>query len=207
MRYIDPKCRKCRREKQKLFLKSERCYSPQCPLEKKGAIGPGEQGTRQKRRLSEFGQQLREKQKTKSIYGLNEAQFKRYFYQAWKKKGSQTGKALLQILESRLDNIVFRLGLAPSRSVARQLVSHGHIRVDNQKVNIPSYSTKPGQIITLTDHGLKNAQVKKMLANKDYRLPLWLQRKAAVGKMVRFPERNEIDTEIDEKLILEYYSR
>lgn len=202
MRYLDAKCKLCRREGKKLFLKGERCYSPKCPLEKKGAVPPGIHGLRRRRRLSEFGQQLREKQKAKRIYGLSERQFKRYFELANKK-----GLSFLQILESRLDNVVYRLGFVPSRSVARQIVSHGHIQVEGKKVNIPSYQLKPGQTINLTPRGLEIDHVKKMLANKEYRVSPWLKRKAAVGKMERLAERSEIDTEVDEKLILEYYSR
>lgn len=197
------KCKICRREGKKLFLKGERCYSPKCPLEKKGAVPPGAHGPRgRSRRLSDFGQQLREKQKAKRAYRVREAQFKRYFDLANKR-----GLSLLQILESRLDNIIYRLGLVPSRSIARQTVSHGHVQVDGKKVNIPSYQLKPGQIVSLSPKGLEIDQVKKMLANKEYRVPAWLKRKAAVGKMERLPQREEIDTEVDEKLIIEYYSR
>lgn len=197
------KCRICRREGKKLFLKGERCYSPKCPLEKKGAVPPGVHGPRgRSRRLSDFGQQLREKQKAKRNYRVRETQFKRYFDLANKK-----GLSFLQILESRLDNVVYRLGLVPSRSIARQTVSHGHVQVDGKKVNIPSYQLKPGQIVSLSPKGLEIDQVKKMLANKEYRIPAWLKRKAAVGKMERLPQREEIDTEVDEKLIIEYYSR
>ena len=205
-RYKDAKCRLCRREGVKLFLKGERCYSPKCPLEKKGAVPPGQHGLKRRRRLSSYGQQLREKQKTKRFYGVLERQFRRYFNQAIKKRGT-TGKVLLQLLESRLDNIVFRLGLVPSRSVSRQLVNHGHILVDNEKVDIPSYQVKPGQTITLTTKGLEAELVKKSLAEKERKIPDWLQRKAAVGKMVRLPERDEIDVEVDESLIIEHYSR
>lgn len=204
---INGKCRLCRREGQKLFLKSDRCYSPRCPLEKKGAVPPGSQGLKGRKKLSEFGRQLREKQKAKRVYGIKERQFKRYFNEVVKKKGVETGEALLQMLETRLDNVVYRLGLAPSRSIARQLVSHKHILVDDKKVNIPSYQVKPGQTVRPTAKGLQIAHVKKMLANKNYRLPPWLKRKAAVGKIERLPTRNEIDTELDEKMIVEFFSR
>lgn len=192
------KCKICRREGKKLYLKGDRCYSPKCPLERKGAVPPGIHGPKRRKRLSEFGHQLREKQKAKRIYGVSERQFKRYLEQ---------GEKLLPILESRLDNVVYRLGFVPSRSIARQIVSHGHIQVDGKKVNIPSYQLKPGQTVSLTSRGLGIDDVKKMLSNKDYRVPVWLKRKAAVGKMERLPERSEIDTEVDEKLIIEYYSR
>lgn len=206
MRYLDPKCKLCRREGRRLFLKGERCYSPKCPLEKKGAVPPGVHGPKRRRRLSAFGQQLREKQKAKRFYGVSERQFKRYFDLANKKRGN-TGEALLQTLESRLDNVVYRLGFVPSRSIARQIVSHCHVQVDGKKVNIPSYQLKLGQTVSLTTKGLEINHVKKMLANKEYRAPAWLKRKAAVGKMDRLPKREEIDTEVDEKLIIEYYSR
>jgi len=205
-RYTDPKCRLCRREGTKLFLKSSRCYSFKCPLEKKGAVPPGQHGLRRRRRLSSFGKQLREKQKAKRLYGVLERQFRRYFNQALKvKKGK--GKVLLQILESRLDNIIYRLGFAPSRSVARQLVSHGHVLVDNKKVNIPSYQVKTGQVLSLTSKGVKINHVKESLADKSRKVPKWLLKKAAVGKMNRLPRREEIEADINEDLIVEFYSR
>lgn len=205
-RYIDAKCKICRREGKKLFLKGDRCYSPKCPVNKKGAVPPGIHGLRRRRRFSDFGQQLREKQKAKRFYGVRERQFKRYFDLATKKKGG-AGKFLLRILESRLDNVVYRLGFVSSRSIARQIISHGHIQVDGRKVNISSYQLRPGQVISITTKGLKIENVKKMLANKDYQVPVWLEKKAAVGKVKKLPERSEIDTEVDENLIIEYYSR
>lgn len=205
-RYLGAKCRLCRREGSKLFLKGERCYSPQCPLEKKGPVPPGQHGAKRQRRLSNYGQQLREKQKVKRLYGVLERQFKKYFRQAFKSKG-ETGKVLLEILESRLDNIVYRLGLSPSRSVARQLVSHGHVLVDNQKVNVPSFLVKPGQTVSLDSRGLKVPSVKAVLADKTQKVPAWLQRQAAIGKIKRLPERKEMPSEIDENLIVEFYSR
>lgn len=205
-RYTDAKCHLCRREGIKLFLKGERCYSPKCPIERKGAVIPGQHGQKRRSRLSDFGRQLREKQKTKRLYGVLERQFKNYFKKAAKEKET-TGEVLLQLLESRLDNVVFRLGLAPSRSVARQLVSHGHVLVDGKRVNIPSYQLNPGQIVSLVPKGLEIDLVKKSLAEKDRKIPDWLKRKAAVGKMIRLPGREEIDVDIDEHLIVEFYSR
>jgi len=205
-KYKDAKCRLCRREGVKLFLKGERCYSPKCPIERKGAVPPGEHGSKRQRRLSNYGQQLREKQKVKRIYGVLERSFRRYFKEARRVKEA-TGKMLLQILESRLDNVVFRLGLTPSRSVARQIVRHGFVLVDGQKVNLPSYQVKPEQIVTLTTEGLKLKQVKDSLIEKERIIPKWLQRKAAVGKIKRLPEREEIEVDINEDLIVEYYSR
>ena len=205
-RYLDSKCRLCRREGTKLFLKGERCFSPKCPLEKKGAVAPGQHGLKMRRRLSEYGVQLREKQKAKRTYGVLERQFRRYFKKAFKKRGI-TGEALLQLLESRLDNVVYRLGFVPSRSVARQLVHHGHILVDGKKVDIPSYQVKPGQVINLNPKAMKIEVVKKSLAEKKKEIPSWLQKKAAVGKIIRLPTREEIGADIAEQLIVEYYSR
>jgi len=205
-RYLDSKCRLCRREGTKLFLKGERCFSPKCPLEKKGAVAPGQHGLKMRRRLSEYGVQLREKQKAKRTYGVLERQFRRYFKKAFKKRGV-TGEALLQLLESRLDNVVYRLGFVPSRSVARQLVHHGHILVDGKKVDIPSYQVKPGQVINLNPKAMKIEVVKKSLAEKKKEIPSWLQKKAAVGKIIRLPTREEIGADIAEQLIVEYYSR
>ena len=205
-RYLDSKCRLCRREGTKLFLKGERCFSPKCPLEKKGAVAPGQHGLKMRRRLSEYGVQLREKQKAKRTYGVLERQFRRYFKKAFKKRGV-TGEALLQLLESRLDNVVYRLGFVPSRSVARQLVRHGHILVDGKKVDIPSYQVKSGQVINLNPKAMKIEVVKKSLAEKKKEIPSWLQKKAAVGKIIRLPTREEIGADIAEQLIVEYYSR
>jgi small subunit ribosomal protein S4 len=206
-RYLDAKCRACRREGEKLFLKGERCYGPKCPLERKGPVPPGQHGQKRKRRESEYGEQLREKQKTKKIYGVLERQFRKYFEKAFRVKGEATGKLLLQSLESRLDNVLYRLAFTPSRSVARQLINHKKVLVDNQKVNIPSFVVKPGQLITLTPEALKSEMISKSLAEKGRKIPSWLQRKAAVGKIIRLPEREEIDTDINENLIVEFYSR
>lgn len=205
-RYIDAKCRLCRREGTKLFLKGERCYSPKCPIERKGAVIPGQHGQKRRRRISDYARQLREKQKTKRLYGVLERQFKNYLKKAVKDKET-TGEVLLQLLESRLDNVVFRLGLAPSRSVARQLVSHGHVLADGKRVNISSYQVKPGQVVSLASKGLEIDLIKESLAEKDRKIPAWLERKAAVGKMARLPKREEIDVDIDEHLIVEFYSR
>jgi len=207
-RYLGAKCRLCRAAGTKLFLKAERCYSSKCPLERKGAVPPGQHGQKKKGRvrLSKYGEQLAEKQKIRRIYGVLEKQFRRYFEKALKARG-ETGKALLQFLERRLDNVVYRLGFAPSRSVARQLVKHGHVLVDNKKVNIPSYQVKPGQIISLTPKTLKMEVVSKSLEEKERKIPSWLQRKAAIGKINRLPEREDIDFDINEDLIVEFYSR
>src|SRR4030042_4459651 len=137
-RYTDAKCRLCRREGIKLFLKGERCYSPKCPIERKGAVPPGQHGPRLRKRLSEYGQQLREKQKAKRMYGMLEKQFRKLFERARKFRGN-TGDQLISFCERRLDNAIYRGGLAPTRAAARQLVGHGHVRINEKKVTIPSY--------------------------------------------------------------------
>lgn len=205
-RYTDSKCQLCRREGMKLFLKGDRCYSPKCPIERRGAVPPGQHGPKLRVRLSEYGQQLREKQKAKRLYGVLERQFRRYFKKAIKTPEA-TGEVLLQLLESRLDNIVYRLGLVPSRSVARQLVSHGHVLVNDKKVNIASYQVRPGETIRLSDEGMKIPQVEKDWAERAKNVPKWLQRQGPVGKMIRLPKRDEVESGIDDKLIVEYYSR
>ena len=204
-RYTGPKCRLCRREKVKLFLKGDRCFSPNCPIEKKGAVPPGQHGLKSSQRQSDYGKQLREKQKTKRIYGLTERHLKNYFQKAIKVRQT-TGEFLLQMLESRLDNIFYRLGFVSSRNLARQLVTHKHVLVDGKKVNIPSYQLKPGQVVSLDKKALDLPEVKKSLAEKT-KLPDWLKKKAAVGQMVRLPKRDEIEGDIDEQLIVEFYSR
>ncbi len=205
-RYTDAKCRVCRQEGLKLFLKGERCYSPKCPIERKGAVPPGQHGPRGRRRLSEYGQQLRAKQKTKRLYGVLERQFRRYYKKAVKARET-TGEVLLQLLESRLDNVVFRLGLAPSRSVARQLVTHGHVFINNKRVDIVSYQVKPSELIRLDDKAMKMPQVKKNWAERAKNLPKWLQRRGPIGKITRLPKRDEVESDIDDRLIIEYYSR
>ncbi len=198
-RYTGPKRRLSRREGLPLFAKDIKA------LERKGAIPPGQHGARMRRRLSEFGIQLREKQKAKRFYGILEKQFNKYFKMASKIKGS-TGLTLLELLETRLDNVVYRLNLAKSRAGARQLVSHGHIRVDGKKVNIPSFRVKVGETIALSQQLLDNTQVKNVLS-EGQTLPAWLDRKATLGKVLRKPERSEMEQAINEQLIVEYYSR
>lgn len=205
-RYNDAKCRLCRREGTKLFLKGERCLSPKCPVEKKGAVPPGQHGSKMRKELSNFGFQLRAKQKVKRTYGLLERQFRRYIKEATRKKGA-TSRALFQILERRLDNVVYRLGLAPSRSVARQIVNHGHVLVDQKKVSIPSYLVGPEELITLDKKSQEMTIIKKALADKRYEPPVWLKRQGPVGKVLHLPEGEDIQTDINEQLIIEYYSR
>ncbi|RJR24980.1 30S ribosomal protein S4 [Candidatus Microgenomates bacterium] len=203
--YFSEKCRLCRNAGEKLFLKGERCFT-KCPIDKKGAVAPGQHGAKRRRKVSDFGLRLKEKQKLKRIYGISEAELKKYFGQA-RKVREATGEAMLQILESRLDNLVYRLGFVPSRRSARQLVSHGHVRVDGKAVNIPSYRVKPEQVISMDEKALSMTLVKSMLDKKDVSLPDWLERKAAVGKLAALPGRNKIDTNINEQLVVEYYSR
>lgn len=198
-RYTGPKRRLSRREGLPLFTKDVKA------LEKKGIVAPGQHTGRSRRRISEYGVQLREKQKAKRLFGLLERQFKKYYEMASKVKGS-TGLTLLQSLETRLDNIVYKLGFASSRAEARQLVNHGHILVDNKKVTIPSFKASKNQTIALSSKLGDNTQVKKSL-EEVATLPEWLERKATVGKVLRIPERSEMEQSVNEQLIVEYYSR
>ncbi len=199
------KCRLCRAAGTKLFLKGERCFT-KCPIDRKGAVPPGQHGAKRKRKLSDFGVRLAEKQKLKRIYGLNEAPLKKYFQEA-KKVKEATGEAILQILETRLDNLVYRLGFAPSRRSAKQLVDHKHIQVDGKTVNIPSFRVKPGQIINLDKEAMEIPEVKAALGKKEVTIPGWLEKKGAVGKLDHLPKREEIGTDVSEQLVVEYYSR
>lgn len=198
-RYTGPKRRLSRREGVALFAKDAAF------IERVGAVVPGQHGTRRSRKPSEYGIQLREKQKAKRIYGLLERQFAKYYQMASKRKGN-TGNALMEFLETRLDNTVYRLGFSPSRAGARQMVSHGHIAVDGKKVTIPSFQVKPGSTIAILPKMLDNTQVLRSLKS-DMTLPEWLERKAAVGKVLRLPTRDEAEGGINESLIVEYYSR
>lgn len=200
-RYTGPKHKLCRAEGVAI------CGLPTCPVIKRNAGPPGEHGQKGRRKMSEYGVQLREKQKVKRMYGVFERQFKKYFNMASKKQAS-TSEVLLQILETRLDNVVYRLGLTKTRQQARQLVSHGHIQVNGKKVTIPSYNAKIGDVITLSPKAA-NFQFVKSLAElkKEEKMPLWLSKKAIVGRVESIPKRDEIEGQIDEKLIVEYYSR
>ena len=206
-RYKDEQCRICRREGQKLFLKGARCYSDKCSISRRN-YAPGQHG--QKRaKLSEYGTQLREKQKTKSYYGVGEKQFRRYFEMASNKKGV-TGENLLQILESRLDNVVYRLGFGVSRPQARQLVTHGNIEVNGKKVDIASYLVKAGDVISIREVRKDNPVVKEnMEANSVRPLPEWLEvdREKMSGKVIRLANREDIDLPVEEHLIVELYSK
>jgi len=204
-RHTGPKCKLCRRERQKLFLKGERCYSDKCPIGKKQALPPGEHGATSSRRLSDYGVRLRAKQKAKRLFGVKEKAFKNYYKKAVSSKGD-AGDNLVRLLETRLDNVLFKGGLAVSRSVARQLINHGHVLVDDQKVNIPSFQVKVGQVISLKPKALELKIVKESIEEK--RQPSdWLKRKAAVIKMERLPQREEMESSIEEQFIIEFYSR
>jgi small subunit ribosomal protein S4 len=206
-RYTDAKCRLCRREGEKLFLKGSKCVSPKCTLEKK-KYAPGQHG-QNRTKLSTYGQQLREKQKTKRIYGVLERQFRRYFHIAEVFRGA-TGTVLLQLLERRLDNIVYRLGIATSRAQARQIVRHNHIFVDGRRVNIPSFLVKPGNKITLAEgsRGLKTIAQNLEDNSRTSRVPYlsWDQENAA-GVFLAAPSREDIPTQVREQMIVELYSK
>jgi len=197
----------CRREGQKLFLKGDRCYTQKCAMECR-AYAPGMHG-QNRSKTSEYGQQLREKQKAKRYYGLLESQFRSYFDMAERRAG-QTGENLLSILESRLDNVVYRLGFAMSRAEARQLVSHGHFTVNGRKVNIPSYLVKPGMVVSLKDSSKSLEKIKANVeANAFRQPPKWLEYDAnnMIAKVVAVPAREDIDLPIEEHLIVELYSK
>ena len=204
-RYTDEQCRICRREGQKLFLKGSRCYTDKCSISRRN-YAPGQHG--QKRaKLSEYGTQLREKQKTKSYYGVGEKQFRGYFEMASNKKGV-TGENLLQILESRLDNVVYRLGFGTSRAQARQLVNHGQFEVNGQKVDIPSYLVKAGDVITVRENKKDNVTIKANVENARP-VPAWLElnNETLSGKVVRLASREDVDIPVEEHLIVELYSK
>ena len=206
-RYTDEQCRICRREGQKLFLKGSRCYSDKCSISRRN-YAPGQHG--QKRaKLSEYGTQLREKQKTKSYYGVGEKQFRGYFEMASNKKGI-TGENLLQILESRLDNVVYRLGFGASRAQARQLVNHGQFAVNGHKVDIPSYLVKAGDVITVRENKKDNGAIKANIeVNSARPVPAWLElnNENLSGKVIRLASREDVDIPVEEHLIVELYSK
>lgn len=207
-RYTGAVCRLCRREGQKLFLKGDRCYSSKCSVAKR-SYAPGQHGQARNRKASEYGKQLRTKQQARRFYGVLEGQFRHYFEMAEKMPGV-TGENLLRILESRLDNVVYRLGFADSRAQARQLVLHGHFRVNGRKVTIPSFLTKVGQTITVKDGSRQLGLIKDIVEKNTGRtVPKWLEvnREAMEAKVVAVPEREDIDLPIEETLIVELYSK
>ncbi len=206
-RYKDEQCRVCRREGQKLFLKGSRCYTDKCSIARRN-YAPGQHGQRRKK-MSEYGTQLREKQKTKAFYGVQEKQFRKYFEMASVTKGV-TGERLLQILESRLDNVVYRLGFGVSRAQARQLVNHGHFEVNGKKVDIPSYLVKAGDVVSVREIRKDNKTIKENVENNSSRpIPAWLEKdnEKLSGKVIRLASREDIDIPVQEHLIVELYSK
>jgi small subunit ribosomal protein S4 len=206
-RYTGAVCRLCRREGQKLFLKGDRCYTDKCAIARR-AYAPGMHG-QGRTKASEYGSQLREKQKAKRYYGVLETQFRGYFDMASKLKG-KTGENLLSLLECRLDNVIYRLGFGMSRAEARQLVTHGHFIVNGQKVDIPSFLVKPGMVITLKDTSKSLDKFKASLEANSFRQPpKWLEfdRDNVTAKVVAVPAREDIDLPVEEQLIVELYSK
>ena len=207
-RYTDPVCRLCRREGMKLFLKGAKCFSDKCPIEKRN-FAPGQHGKDRKAKIVGYGLQLREKQKAKRIYFTLEGQFRNYFEKAARSRGV-TGELLLQQLERRLDNVVFRLGFAQSRRQARQLVRHGHVAVNNRKVNIPSYEVSAGEEISIREKSKKLAvlEMAKEFASHGT-LPNWLEvnRDAYTARILSLPKREDIQLPVNEQLIVELYSK
>jgi small subunit ribosomal protein S4 len=206
-RYTGPVCRLCRREGAKLYLKGDRCYTGKCAIDRR-AYAPGQHGQGRKK-VSEYGLQLREKQKAKRIYGILETQFHNYFEKADRQKGV-TGENLLRLLERRLDNVVFRLGYGSSRTEARQLVRHGHFIVNGSRVNIPSFLVKVGDVVAVTEKSKESPKLKELAESAQSKAaPAWLEKDTAAlgGKIVSIPSREDIDVPIQEHLIVELYSR
>jgi small subunit ribosomal protein S4 len=210
-KYRGPVCKLCRREGEKLFLKGERCFTPKCAFERRG-YPPGQHGRGaqfRRRRESDYSRQLRAKQKARRVYGILERQFRRYYEVSLTRRGL-TGLNLLQILESRLDNVVYRLGFADSRSQARLLVTHGHFSVNGRRTDVPSMLISSGDVISVRDGSRKRTYFKDLDAVAEGKNVLaWLDRdlKSLTGKVIRLPERSEIDGNLQEQLIVEYYSR
>ena len=207
-RYIGPVCRLCRREDAKLFLKGDRCFSDKCGYERR-QYPPGQHGQGRKKRPSDYGQQLREKQKVKRIYGLLEKQFRGYYYKASRMRGV-TGENLLMLLERRLDNVALRFGFSSSHAEARQLVRHGHFTVNGKRINIPSYQVRPGDVIEVREKSRKIQKIVDAVTNVDrVPRPAWLEldKEAMRGKISQAPTRSDVSSDIDEQLIVELYSK
>ncbi len=210
-RYVGPSCKLCRREGMKLFLKGDKCYLEKCPFERR-SYPPGEHGKEasfRRRKLSDYAMQLREKQRARRIYGVLERQFRRYFREAVRREGL-TGENLLVVLETRLDNVVYRLGLADSRAQARQLVTHGHFTVNGRKTDIPSSLVRPNDIIAVRPESRRNKYFKmrrEMMGKRE--VPTWLSfnEETLDSRVLTLPARQEIDVSIEEQLIVEFYSR
>ena len=207
-RYTGPVCRQCRREGQKLFLKGARCYMQKCPIEQ-GTGAPGMHVGRRMKKMSEYGSQLRQKQSLRRQYGMGELQFHRFFEEAYRRQGV-TGEILLQLLEMRLDNVVYRLGLAPSRRAARQFVLHGHILVNDRKAAVPSMILKVGDVVTVKDAAKsKEAASRSAEAATAAQLPVWMSFDKALlrAEVLAVPTREQIAPIVDEQAIVELYSR
>jgi small subunit ribosomal protein S4 len=210
-KYLGPVCRLCRREGEKLYLKGERCFSPKCSIERR-EFAPGQHGRTaggRSDRQSDYARQLRAKQKARRIYGIYERQFRRYYGMALRRRG-MTGINLLQALETRMDNVVFRMGFTPNRETARVLVAHGHFTVNEQRTNVPSMLLKPGDAVAVRERSRGLTYFKGLNDVAESRtVPAWLDRDLAglSGKVMRLPERAEIDGNMNEQLIVEYYSR
>ena len=207
-RNLDPKCRQCRREGEKLFLKGEKCFTDKCAIERR-AYAPGQHGQKSGQRLSGYGQQLREKQKIRRIYGVLERQFRKVYAEADRKKG-QTGENLLQLLEGRLDAVAYRMGFGASRAEARQVVRHNGVLVNGKRVNIPSYTLRPGDVVELSQAARNHLRVKAALEAAEGRgFPEWLEVsvKEAKGTFKAYPQRTELPATINEGLVVELYWR
>ncbi len=207
-RNLDPKCRQCRREGEKLFLKGEKCFTDKCAIEKRN-YPPGQHGQRRASRLSDYGVQLREKQKLRRIYGILEKQFRGYYAEADRRKGI-TGENLLQLLESRLDNVVYKMGLGASRTESRQIVKHNAILVNGKRVNIPSYQVTPGDEVSVVESSKNQLRIKGALQAAEERgFPEWLEVdvKAYKGVFKNKPQRDDLPSTINESLVVELYSK
>ncbi len=207
-RNLDPKCRQCRREGEKLFLKAEKCFTDKCAIEKRN-FPPGQHGQRRNQRLSDYGVQLREKQKIRRIYGVLEGQFRSYYAEADRKKGI-TGENLLELLECRLDNVAYRMGLGGSRTEARQIVRHNSVLVNGKRVNIPSYQVKPGDVVSIAEAAKSQLRIKAAVEAAEQRgFPSWVEVdvKALKGTFKAKPQRDELPPTINESLVVELYSK
>ena len=207
-RNLDPKCRQCRREGEKLFLKAEKCFTDKCAIERR-SYAPGQHGQKSGQRLSGYGVQLREKQKIRRLYGVLERQFRKIYAEADRRRG-QTGENLLQLLEGRLDSVAYRMGFGGSRAEARQIVRHNGVLVNGKRVNIPSYVCRPGDVVELAEHARSHLRTKAALQAAESRgFPEWLEvdAKACKGVFKSFPQRAELPATINEGLVVELYSR
>jgi small subunit ribosomal protein S4 len=207
-RNLDPKCRQCRREGEKLFLKGEKCFTDKCAIERR-SYAPGQHGQKSGQRLSDYGVHLREKQKIRRIYGVLEGQFRKVYQEADRRRGV-TGEVLLQLLESRLDSVCYRMGFAASRAESRQVVRHNGVLVNGRRVNIPSYQVRPGDVVEVCDKAKVQLRVKAALAAAEARgFPAWVEvdAKAGKGTYKAHPERSELPPTINESLVIELYSK